>query len=245
MASLARGLAVLSSFSAHPKGMSGSQISQRTGLSRASVRRCLATLAKLGYASQDEQVFRLTPKVLNLSQAYLSSETLATVAQPHLNRLRDRFHESCSVGVLEGDEVLYLARAETQRIISISLRVGSRLPAYCTSMGQVLLADLRPEVLDAYLSRIALIGRTGRTVTTVKQLREKLAPVRRLGYALTDQELELGLRSIAVPVKVRGQNVVAALNVGVPSARVSSSELIGRVLPYLRTAARQIVAEIR
>jgi IclR family pca regulon transcriptional regulator len=112
-------------------------------------------------------------------------------------------------------------------------------------MGQVLLADLRPEVLDAYLSRIALIGRTGRTVTTVKQLREKLAPVRRLGYALTDQELELGLRSIAVPVKVRGQNVVAALNVGVPSARVSSSELIGRVLPYLRTAARQIVAEIR
>ncbi len=151
MASLARGLAVLSTFSEHPKGMSGSQISQRTALSRASVRRCLATLAKLGYASQDGQLFRLTPKVLNLSQAYLSSESLATVAQPHLNRLRDQIHESCSLGVMEGDEVLYLARAETQRIISISLRVGSRLPAYCTSMGRILLADLPPAALDASL----------------------------------------------------------------------------------------------
>jgi IclR family pca regulon transcriptional regulator len=245
MASLARGLAVLSTFSEHPKGMSGSQISQRTALSRASVRRCLATLAKLGYASQDGQLFRLTPKVLNLSQAYLSSESLATVAQPHLNRLRDQIHESCSLGVMEGDEVLYLARAETQRIISISLRVGSRLPAYCTSMGRILLADLPPAALDAYLARTALVGRTWRTVTTVKQLREKLAAVRRLGYSRTDQELELGLRSIAVPVNVPGQGVVAALNIGAPAARVSASDLIGRALPRLQTAARQIVAEIR
>jgi IclR family pca regulon transcriptional regulator len=146
---------------------------------------------------------------------------------------------------MEGDEVLYLARAETQRIISISLRVGSRLPAYCTSMGRILLADLPPAALDAYLARTALVGRTWRTVTTVKQLREKLAAVRRLGYSRTDQELELGLRSIAVPVNVPGQGVVAALNIGAPAARVSASDLIGRALPRLQTAARQIVAEIR
>jgi IclR family transcriptional regulator, pca regulon regulatory protein len=242
MASLARGLWVLRSFAEHPRGMTTSQISIRTGISRASVRRCLATLTKLGYAFQDGLAFRLTPKVLNFSHAYLSSASLANLAQPFLDHVRDRLHESCSIGVLEGGELVYVARAETQRFISISLRVGSRLPAYCTSMGRMLLAQLPPEGLETYLARTSLVARTGRTVTSPRQLQERLDTIVRIGYAIVDQELELGLRSIAVPIRDRANAVVAALNVGVPSARVPLRELTARFLPILQAAAYELGA---
>lgn len=243
MTSLARGLAVLRSFADHARGMSTSQIASRTGISRASVRRCLATLACLGYVVQDGQTFRLTPKVLSLGHAYLSSASLATLAQPFLDRIRDRLHESCSLGVLEGDELVYVARAESQRIMSIALRVGSRLPAYCTSMGRVLLARLPPAELAAYLDRTPLIARTAKTLTERGRLLEALEKVRDSGYALVDQELEIGLRSIAVPVR-DASGVVAALNVGTQVARLPLVDLQRRVLPELRRTAAELSAHL-
>lgn len=244
MTSLARGLAVLRSFADHPRGVSTSQISLRTGISRAAVRRCLVTLRALGYVHQEGSVFRLTPKTLSLGHAYLSSATLASLAQPMLDRLRDRFHESFSLGVLEGDELVYVARAETQRIMSVALRVGSRLPAYCTSMGRVLLAGLAAEERERSLAKSLLIARTDRTLTDPQALLSVLETVRSQGHAVTDQELELGLRSIAVPVRGGDNRVIAALNVGVPAARVPLSDLSERLLPELVSSAAQLSLQL-
>lgn len=242
MLSLARGLAVIQSFAAHPKGMTMSRISAQIGISRASVRRCLNTLIKLGYVESDGQVFHLTPKVLNLGHAYSSSASLAAVAQPFLDRIRDRLHESCSLGVMDGDEVLYVARSETKRIISVSLRVGSRLPAYCTSMGRVLLAHHSPKDLTQYLRRTPLVPKTARTMTSRKLLLEALQEVRKKGYAVVDQELEVGLRSIAVAIGA--EHTIGAINVGVQASRVPLNDLLREALPALREAAAAINVQL-
>jgi IclR family transcriptional regulator, pca regulon regulatory protein len=241
MTSLARGLTVMQTFSQHKRQLTVSQISAQTGISRAAVRRCLHTLVQLGFAgSQDQQHFFLRPKVLSLGHAYFSSTPLAKVAQPVLEHLSGVLSESCSVATLEDTEVFYVARAAVSRIMSIDLRVGSRLPAYCTSMGRVLLASLGPDELDAYLSRVVLARRTDRTVVSVAKLKHILEGVKRSGHAIVDQELEVGLRSLAVPVRSSSGDVAAALNVGCNAQRISIREMQTMFLPHLRQAAAEI-----
>jgi IclR family pca regulon transcriptional regulator len=203
------------------------------------VRRCLHTLVKLGYAAQTGQSYVLRPKALALGYAYLSSSSLALRAQPTLDALRDEIHESCSLGVAEEDDVYYVARAETTRIMSVALRPGSRLPLYCTSMGRVLLAAMPRSKQEAYLERTALVARTERTQTDRAALLAILADVAKQGFAIVDQELELSLRSIAVPIRQRG-DVVAALNVGAHADRLPLVELRAKILPALRRVASDL-----
>ena len=239
MMSLARGLAVLRCFAEHERPMTIAQAAAQTGLSRAAVRRCLYTLVRLGYAAQEDLSYVLRPKVLALGHAYLSSSSLAVRAQPILDQLRDELGESCSLGVLEEDKVCYVARAEASRIMAIALRAGSRLPLYATSMGRVLLAARPRDEQEAYLARTELKRLTPDTECDRAALLEKLERVREEGFAIVDQELELGLRSIAVPVLGR-DGVAAALNVGTPAARVTTADLRARCLPALRKGAQHL-----
>ncbi len=242
MTSLARGLAVIRAFSQQRRHLTIAQLSQRTGIPRAAVRRCLYTLAKLGYvAADDARGYSLRPAILALGHAYLSSTPLATMAQPLLDHVSDALRESSSMAVLEGDEILYIARSTTTtRLMSIDLGLGSRLPAYCSSMGRVLLAALPEAELDAYLARVSLTRLTQRTLTTQAELKRALDEVRRKGFSVVDQELELGLRSIAVPVVDPAGRVVASINVGTQSARVSVAEMQDKFLPQLLHAAHEL-----
>jgi IclR family transcriptional regulator, pca regulon regulatory protein len=241
MTSLARGLAVLRCFADAEQPMTIAQASRSIGLSRPAVKRCLHTLVRLGYAAQDGTQYSLRPKVLALGYAYLSSSSLAARAQHCLDHLRDELHESCSLGLLEDDEVHYVARSEASRIMSIALRAGSRLPLYCTSMGRVLLAGQRREAQEAYVHRAELAVRTANTITDPVVLLTIFDRVAEEGFAIVDQELELGLRSIAVPV-LRAGRVIAALNIGTQAARVSVTQLRTTYLPALRKVARDIGA---
>lgn len=240
MTSLARGLAVLRAFEQH-NTLNTSQAAAATGLSRAAARRCLYTLNKLGYiGAGDGKSFALRPTLLPLARAFLNSKGFVETAQPVLLALRDQLGESCSLGLREGDDVVYVARAEATRIMSAALGVGSRLPAYCSSMGRVLLASLSPDALEDYLARAPFPRRTPETVVTAEALRAELEQVRGQGFSVIDEELEIGLRSIAVPVRDRTGQVVAALNVGAPAARISVDDLTRRVLPPLLSAATTI-----
>lgn len=238
MSSLARGLQVIRAFSEFRRNLTISQVSQATGLSRAAARRCLYTLRELGYVGEDNKRYFLQPQVLTLGHAYLSSTPLAVSAQPYLDEVSRTLHESCSAAILDGDDIVYICRSAETRIISISLLVGTRLPAYCTSMGQVLLARLPAQQLEAYLARVKLVARTERTITTVPALRKVLAQTRASGFALLDQELETGLRSIAVPVFDRRGNVAAAINVGTHASRHTPEEMKARFLPELERCAQ-------
>lgn len=240
MTSLARGLAVIRAFSDMRRAMTIAQLSQRTGIPRAAVRRCLHTLLALGYADVDGNYFSLGPKTLTLGYSYLSSTPLTVSAQPCLNQVTRQLGESSSLAVLNEDEVLYVARSATSRVMSVALNTGSRLPAYCTSLGRVLLAAMPADELDAYFARVKLRAFTDNTVVSQRRLREILAGIRRDGYALNDQELEIGLRSIAVPVRGASGNVVAALNVGVQAARVSRQQMEGQFLPVLLRGAQEL-----
>ncbi|NGZ84245.1 IclR family transcriptional regulator domain-containing protein [Duganella aceris] len=240
MTSLARGLAVLRAFSDQRRSLTIAQISHRTGISRAAVRRCLHTLCELGYAEVDGSLFTLQSKVLTLGYSYLSSTPLTVSTAPYLNRISRTLNESCSLAVLQEDEILYVARSATSRIMSVSLNTGSRLPAYCTSLGRVMLAQLPDEALDAYLARVKLQAYTEKTIVSATRLRAVLAEVRESGYALNDEELELGLRSLAVPVRGASGNVLAALNVGVQASRVSAAYMVEVFLPTLQEGAREL-----
>ena len=241
MMSLARGLLVIQAFSERRLQLSISQLSRRTALSRASVRRCLHTLSKLGFAGTDDgRSFYLRPRVLALGHSYLSSMPLATAAQPILEHLSQILHESCSIALLDGTEIVYVARANVTRIMAIDLGVGTRLPAFCTSMGRVLLANLPPDELETVLPKIEFTRYTDRTVSSVEKLRQVLAAVKREGHAIIDQELELGLRSMAVPVRNPAGRVVAAINVGAHGQRVSIQDMRTRFLPYLHAAAQEL-----
>jgi IclR family pca regulon transcriptional regulator len=242
MASLARGLAVIRAFTQQRQHPTIAQLSQRTGIPRAAVRRCLYTLSKLGYvASDDGRAYALRPRILALGHAYLSSTPLAIAVQPLLDQITSDLHESSSMSVLEGDDILYIARSSTtMRVMSIDLGIGSRLPAYCTSMGRVLLAGLPDPELKAHVARVKLVRLTGRTVATPEELMSVLKTVRRDGYSVVDQELEIGLRSIAVPVVDRDGRPVAAINIGTQSSRVSVAEMESRFLPLLRGAAHEL-----
>ena len=241
MASLARGLEVIQAFTPQRRVLSISQISQKTGIPRAAVRRCLYTLGKLGFVyAEDGKNFQLRPRILSLGHAWLASTPLAKSAQPVLKALSTRLNESCSIAVLDGDDILYISRASGARIMTIDLDVGSRLPAWSTSMGRVLLSHLPEEQLNDFLGRINMIRYTPQTIVSVSKLREELQRVRQQGYALNDQELEMGLRSIAVPLYNPHGQVEAALNVGVHAGQVSAQALREQVLPALQDAALEL-----
>jgi len=246
MTSLARGLAVIQAFSQRQRELTVSQISAKTGFSRAAVRRCLYTLAKLGFAgSDDSRHFHLRPRVLALGHSYISSMPLAAMAQPVLENVSHILHESCSIATLDRTDIVYIARANVTRIMSIDLVVGSRLPAFCTSMGRVLMAELPAEKLDEFLARVEFKRHTERTVANAEKLRQILRLVQRNGYCIVDQELESGLRSMAVPIRDSAGKVVAALNIGTHAQRVSIQDLQVRFLPQLKAAAQELCLVVR
>jgi IclR family pca regulon transcriptional regulator len=237
---LEKGLAVIEAFDERRVRLSLSEVAQITGITRAAARRYLLTLTKLGYAEYDGKFFSLTPKILRLGYAYLSSMTLPTRVQPFLERISEKLHESSSAAVLDDVEVVYIARAATRRIMSIGLAVGSRLPAYCTSLGRVLLAYREPAWLDAYFERVTLKRLTPKTVVSEKGIRDALARVREQGYALVEEELELGLRSLSVPVFGTNGRLACAINVSVQTGRTSAEELVAEANPVLQAAAREL-----
>ncbi|HVC26154.1 MAG TPA: IclR family transcriptional regulator C-terminal domain-containing protein, partial [Acidimicrobiales bacterium] len=200
----------------------------------------LLTLVELGYVRNDGRSFALRPRVLELGYAYLSGLSLTDVAQPHVEEFVSKVRESSSISVLDGNDVVYVVRVPTKRIMTIAISVGTRFPAYCTSMGRVLLAHQTPEEVDRYLADVDLERRTKQTVVSQDALRALLAEVRSQGYALVDQEMEDGLRSVGVPIRDASGTVVAAMNVSAHSHRVSIAEMTGEFLPLLRVAAKRI-----
>lgn len=238
--SLARGLAVVLSFSTARSRMTIAQVSQRTGIPRAAVRRSLHTLATLGFAAADNSGrFYLRPRVLSVSHAYLSTAPLPLLAQPVLNRLGDTLNEACSLAILDGDEIVYLARSASSRIMSPALNVGRRLPAYCTSIGQVLLAHLPPAELDDYLKRARLHRFTEHTVTSPKQLLALLRKVRDAGYAVASQQMESRLCTLAAPVRDTGGRFVAGVNV-ILGRPMAERDMVSRFVQPLQTAAAEL-----
>jgi IclR family transcriptional regulator, pca regulon regulatory protein len=243
--SLERGLMVIRAFDEENRELALSDVARATGLTRAAARRFLLTLVQLGYVHFDGKLFSLRPRVLELGFAYLSSLTLPEVSQPHMEGLVARVNESSSISVLDDTEVVYVVRVPTRRIMTITIAVGTRLPAYATSMGRVLLAALEPEKLEERLSRIELRPLTARTVTDRQKFMEILDGVRRQGYAMVDQELEDGLRSAAVPVRDASGAVVAALNVSVHASRATLQMLRRDFVPLALGTAAAIEADLR
>jgi IclR family pca regulon transcriptional regulator len=242
--SLERGLSVIRAFDAdHPK-LTLSEVAASTGLSRAAARRFLRTLVQLGYMRIDGSRFALRPKILELGYAYLSSLTLPEVAMPHLEQLVEQVHESSSVSELDGDDVIYIARVPTKRIMTVTISVGTRFPAYATSMGRVLLAAQPDERLDSYLDSVSLRGLTGHTITSATALRRELQKIRTQGWALVDQELEEGLRSIAAPIRDADSQVIAAINISTHAGRRTLSTIVEEFLQPLLATARRIEVDL-
>lgn len=243
MTSLARGLAVINAFSQQRPNQSISQLSVKTSIPRAAVRRCLLTLARLGYVGHDPErrTFMLRPKVLSLGYAYLSSIPLVAMAQPVLDRLSRRLHESSSVAVLEGGDIAYVARSKaSRRIMSVDLGIGSHLPAYCTSLGRVLLAGLPAHKLKSYFADLKPARHTPYTIIGKDGLRAAIDAARRDGFSVVDQELEVGLRSMAVPITDTRGEVIAALNASTHASLLPLAEFQSTFLPALRHAASEL-----
>ncbi|MEO3814857.1 IclR family transcriptional regulator C-terminal domain-containing protein [Sphaerisporangium sp. B11E5] len=243
--SLERGLAVIRAFDADHPELTLSEVAARTGITRAAARRFLLTLAELGYMHTDGRLFRLSPRVLELGYSYLSGLPFSDIAEPHLKRLVAEVKESVSLSVLDGDDIVYVTRVPTSRIMSVHIMVGTRFPAAVTSMGRVLLAYLPDEEIERRLKEIALEPRTSRTLTSVTALRAELRRIRSQGYAIVDQELEEGLRSAAAPVRDRGGTVVAAVNIPVHAARYSVDAMRRDLVPPLLATAARIEADLR
>jgi len=241
---LEKGLLVIEAFDQERARLSISEVAQRAGLSRAAARRYLLTLTHLGYVDHDGKGFALSPRVLRLGQSYMHSARLPRVLQPELQRLAAAMQEATSAGVLDDGEVVSLAAATGGRVVSTTLQPGTRVPAYCTANGRVLLAARPPEALDAWLTQQqaqqALRPLTPRTLTQPEALRQEVARVRAQGHALVDQEMELGLRTLAVPLRNHRGEVVAALNVSAIAARVSLEMLRERFLPILLDAQQRL-----
>jgi len=233
MGGLAKGLKVIEAFTAEHPRLSISEAADISGYDRATTRRCLLTLAELGYCAYDGKYFTVTPRVLRLGTGCLASMPLPRIVQPWLDRLSEEIGQSTSVSILDDAEIVYVARASQRRVMSIALMPGSRLPAYCTSMGRVLLAALPSERALELLSAEPLVQRTPKTQTDVGELQRILQDVKAAGYASIDQEVEIGLRSVAVPlVGARGQTL-AALNVGLAATEEPMQAMVSRYLPAL------------
>jgi IclR family pca regulon transcriptional regulator len=243
--SLDRGLAVIRAFGPDRERLSLSEVARATGLTRAAARRFLLTLVSLGYVRSDGREFSLRPRVLELGYAYLSGLALPDVAAPHMEEMVARLHESSSISVLDGQHVVYVVRVPTKRIMTVAISVGTRFPAYATSMGRVLLAALPAEELERYLADATLAPLTDRTVTDPARLRALLAQVAQQGYSIVDQELEEGLRAVAAPIRGAPDVGTAAINVSAHASRVSMVALREQILPVLLETAAQIEADLR
>ena len=241
MSGLAKGLATIETFTADSPRQSIAQVAAASGLDRATARRCLLTLAHLGFADYDGKFFTLTPRIMRLGTACLATMPLPQIVQPLLDRLSDELGQSTSVSILDGDEIIYIARAAQRKVMSISLTPGSRLPAYCTSMGRVMLSALPHDQIDSMVladstgltDSTDLAARTPNTITDAAALLTELAQVRDQGYAVIDQEVELGLISIAVPIYDARGRVVAALNIGLSSHHADAGQLAALYLDKL------------
>lgn len=238
--SFARGLAVIRSFDARAPQQTLTEVAQRTGLTRAGARRILLTLEGLGYVSSQGRQFSLTPKILDLGFAYLSSQPLWNLAEPVMEKLVEDVKESCSAAVLDGADIVYVLRVPTHKIMSINLGIGSRLPATSTSMGRTLLAELPEAALDELLRRHPPVAHTALTITDPALLKTELARVQRQGWCLVDQELEEGLVSLSVPIRDRGGRAIAAMNISGQAARTSARQMAEQFLPRLQEAAARI-----
>ncbi|WP_442772530.1 IclR family transcriptional regulator domain-containing protein [Paenirhodobacter enshiensis] len=233
IASLAKGLSVIEAFRAEHPRLAIAEVAERTGLDRATARRCLLTLHELGYADYDGKFFTLTPRVLRLGMGTLAALPLAQLVQPWLDQLSEQIGQSTSVAILDETEIVYLARAAQRRVMSIGLLPGSRLPAHCTSLGRVLLAALPEAEARARVERADLSPRTPFSLTAPDEIMARIAEARSRGHALIDQEVELGLRSIAVPILGSSGRVVAALNTGVAAVQNAATDLEALYLPAL------------
>lgn len=240
VASLERGLQVMEILSAHPTGLTLTEVARRAGLTRAGARRFLHTLVTTGYASEAERRFRLTPRLLSMARTFVGGASLWRFAEPFMQDVSDRLNESCSAAVLSGEDVVYVARVAGRRIMSVGLHVGTRLPAYCTSMGRILLAEFDDAELRDFLAKATLEARTAKTVTDTEQLFRIVRTAGRNGYSIVDEELETGLCSIAVPVRDMTGRFVAAVNVSTQAGRRTRKELQNEVLPILSAAAGRI-----
>jgi IclR family pca regulon transcriptional regulator len=243
--SLERGLAVIKAFDSANPELTLSEVAREAGLTRAAARRFLLTLIDLGYVRVEGRLFALRPRVLELGYAYLSSLSLPELAQPHMEELVARIHESCSVSVLDGNEVVYVARVPTHRIMRVAISVGTRFPAFATSMGRVLLAALPPEEAETHFPPETVQPFTTRTVTDPQKLHALLARVRTQGYCVVDQELEEGLRSVAVPVRDGEGRVIAAINVSMHVSARTADEIQREILPQLLATTAEIEQDLR
>jgi IclR family pca regulon transcriptional regulator len=243
MGGFAKGLSVIEAFDAEHSELSIADVSRLTGLDRATARRCLLTLVDRGFAITTGKEFSLTARILRLGYAYLAATPLTRLVQPYIEQLSAETHESCSVCVLDGAEIVYVARAAQRRVMSVGLSVGSRLPAFCASMGRVLLASLPEAKARAILAESKRPKLTPHTRTGITELMSELASVRARGYAVVDQELEIGLRSIAVPLRGRS-GVVGALNVGAQAPRVTVKQMREEMLPALQRIADELAPHL-
>ena len=242
--SFANGLRLICAFDADDAKMTLSEVAAKCGMTRAMARRLLWTLEKLGYVENAGRLFYLKPKILELGYAYLSSQRLLAVAQPIMERLADQTGESCSMSVMDGLDIVYVLRIPTKRIMKINLSVGTRLPAWPTSMGRVLLADLNDAELDTYLAQITPVNLTDHTVTDKAKLKQLVLDARRLGYSCVNQELEIGLVSAAVPIKNSAGKILAAINIGVPSTTSVMTTMKAQFIPALQQTAAEIMRAI-
>ncbi|ARJ06883.1 IclR family transcriptional regulator [Cnuibacter physcomitrellae] len=243
--SLARGLAVIAAFDGNHPEMTLSEVARRADVPAAAARRFLRTLEKLGYVRSDGRSFRLTPRVLELGYGYLSSLSLPEVMEPHLRELSAELAESVSAGVLDEDDVVYVARIPTRRIMSVSITLGSRFPAFATSMGRVLLAGLPEAELRERLRSAPRERFTPATLVDVDELVAEITRVRERGWSIVDGELEEGLRSMAVPVHGRDGAIVAALNVSTSVGRHAVETIESEFVPRARETAAAIEADLR
>ena len=238
--SFARGLSVIRAFGPDAREMTLSEVADRTSLTRAAARRILLTLQQLGYVAATGRKFFLTPRILDLGYSYLSTTPLWDLAEPYMEELVSRVHESSSASVLDGTDIVYILRVPTKKIMTISLSIGSRLPAYCTSMGRILLGGLSGEELDNILRKSDLKAITPHTVIDPARLKQIIRDDCAKGWSLVNQELEEGLVSLSVPIQDRTGRIVAAMNVSGQATRTSADEMVRTILPQLTRAALQI-----
>ena len=241
MGGFAKGLAVIEAFGQGRNTLTIAEVARLSGLDRASARRCLLTLVEARYAATDGRYFELTPRILRLGHSYLAA-SLPRLIQPTLDNLADKLHESISAAVLDAPEVVYIARAAHHRIMGPGLHPGSRLPAFCTSLGRVMLAALPADQAKTILTNSERPAITARTLTKVPELMTELKKVREEGYSIIDQEMEIGSRSIAVPITNFAGQTIAAITVGVHAVRAEPKRLIEEILPQLLDAKAQLAA---
>jgi IclR family transcriptional regulator, pca regulon regulatory protein len=241
---LARGLEVIRAFGAHSNRMSLAEIARRVELPRATVRRSLITLETLGYVETDGKTFMLTPQILSLGHSYLTSMPVTRAVRPYLERMSSLFNETSSAGILDHDDAVFLARVPVRRVSIENVPAGSRIPAYCTSMGRVLLAAQSDEVIEEYLARIEPHAYTPRTITNPAQIRDAILKARIASYSIVEEELDAGVVAISVPIKDAIDRTVAALSIVSHVDRSTSSQMVDRFLPFMRDAVRELRAQL-